>query len=315
MRIAVFGVGGVGGYFGARLAQAGEEVIFIARGEHLEAISQQGLRLESPKGDHLVYPAACSADPVQVGRVDVVLVGVKAWQVPEAAQAIRPLVDAGTVVIPLQNGVEAPDQLASVLDLPGKQRRVLGGLCRISSYIAGPGHIRHVGIEPYIAFGALDGLLVELAARLVESFRRSGVQAEIPNDIRMAMWKKFVFIASISGVGAVARLPVGEVRQVPQTRHLLLQALEETAAVGRGCRVNLPQDTALLTLAQIDSLPPGTIPSMQRDILERRPSELDSQTGAVVRLGEQCAIPTPVHAFLYAALLPAELSARHARSA
>ncbi|RLC62817.1 MAG: 2-dehydropantoate 2-reductase, partial [Chloroflexi bacterium] len=198
MRIAIFGTGAVGGYFGGRLAQAGEEVVFIARGEQLQALRDHGLRVDSPQGDFVIHPVQATDDAAQVGIVDVVLVGVKAWQVPEAAQAMAPLVGADTFVVPLQNGVEAPSQLAAVLG----DEHVLGGLCRIVSFVVEPGHVRHAGLEPYVAFGELDNRPSERVRRLQAAFARAGVTAEIPADIGAAMWEKFLFIASFSGVGA-----------------------------------------------------------------------------------------------------------------
>ena len=306
LRIGVYGVGSVGGYFGGRLAQAREEVIFIARGAHLEAIQQNGLRVESVKGDFHISPAQAEADPAAVGHVDIVLVGVKAWQVPEAALAIRPLVGAGTVVIPLQNGVEAMDQLAAVLGA----EHVAGGLCRISSLIAAPGLIRHVGVEPHIAFGWPDGHPDPRLEQLRDAYARVGVSAEIPSDIQIEVWAKFVFIASISGVGAVTRSPAGVMRSLPETRRLLEAAIQEVATVGRAHAVKLPESVEQRTLQTIDSIPPATLASMQRDIMDGHPSELENQNGAVVRLGQACGVPTPTHAYLYASLLPQEKHAR-----
>lgn len=306
MRIAIFGTGGVGGYFGGRLAQAGEEVVFIARGAHLDAMRATGLRVDSLKGDFTVNPVQATDVPAEVGKVDAILVAVKAWQVPEAAHAIQHMLGKETFVIPLQNGVEAPEQLIAVL---GKER-VLGGLCHIVSYVASPGHIRHAGIEPHIAFGGLQGGKRERAEALKAAFDRAGVWAEVPDDIRAAMWKKFLFIAAISGVGAVTRAPAGVMRRLPETRGLLENAMEETVAVGRAHEVNLPANVVEETLAFIDNLPEGATASMQRDIMEGRPSELHSQNGAVVRLGAEVGVPTPTHAYLYHALLPQELRAR-----
>jgi len=214
MRIAVFGTGAVGGYFGGRLAQAGEEVVFIARGEQLRALRERGLRVDSVEGDFALYPVQAAGDPTQVGNVDVVLVGVKAWQVTEAAQAMRPLVGPETFVVPLQNGVEAPDQLAAVLGA----ERVLVGLCRIVSLSVAPGHIRHAGMEPYVALGELDNRPSERAQRLRDAFTRAGVTAEIPPDIQAALWSKFLFIASFSGVGAVTRSPAGVLRSLSRSK-------------------------------------------------------------------------------------------------
>jgi 2-dehydropantoate 2-reductase len=306
MHITIFGTGGVGGFFGAKLAQAGEDVVFIARGAHLEAIQKNGLAIESITGDFKIQPANAVGSPSQAGPTDVVLVAVKAWQVPEAALALRDTVSPETIVIPLENGVEAPDQLAAEL---GKDR-VTGGLCGISAFIAAPGVIRHVGIQPYIKYNWFDAHPDPRLAELQEAFSRVGVQADIPADIQAAMWMKFIFIAAISGVGAAARTPVGDIRTVPETRALLEAAIHEVAAVGRACGTQLPERAEENVLRTIDGLPPGTIPSMQRDIMDGRPSELDFQTGSVVRLGRAKGVPAPVNETIYAALLPQERRVR-----
>ncbi len=309
MRIAVFGAGGVGGYFGGRLAQAKEEVIFIARGAHLQAISERGLRVESLKGDFTVYPAQAVGDPLTVGPVDAILVAVKAWQVPEAAEEMRAMISPHTVVVPLQNGVDAPAQLAAALDQqPGEH--VVGGLCHIVSQIAAPGIIRHTGLEPHIAFGELDRSSSSRTRQLLQAFEAAGVWVEIPADIQVAMWEKFIFIATISGIGAVTGAPAGIWRRIDETRQIMQRALGEVLAVGQAQGVALQSAVIEKTLAFIDQLPDGATASMQRDILAGRPSELESQNGAVVRLGRQSGIPTPVHEILYASLLPQELRAR-----
>jgi 2-dehydropantoate 2-reductase len=307
VRIAAFGSGAVGGYFGGRLAQAGEDVQFIARGHHLTAIREHGLRVTSVEGDFLVRPARVTDEPSAVGPVDVVLLGVKAWQVPEAAEAMRPLVGEQTVIVPLQNGIEAPEQLAEVFGAT----HVLGGLCRIIAYVVTPGHIQHAGAAPYIAFGELGASSSPRAEALRQAFSRArGVTAEIAPDIRAAMWSKFVFIAALSGVGALTRAPIGVIRSQPESRRLLEQALEEIYAVAVGNRVALPADTVEKTLAYIDSLPADGTASMQRDIIQGRPSELEAQVGAVVRLGDRQGIAVPLHRLILAALLPLERRAR-----
>ncbi len=306
MRIAVFGAGGAGGYFGGRLAQAGEDVVFIARGEHLRAMRDHGLRVDSIKGDFVIRPVQATDDPSQVGPVDAVLVCVKAWDVPAAAQAMRPLVGPETFVVPLENGVEAPDQLAAVLGA----EHVLGGLARIISFIVEPGHIRHTGAEPYVAFGELDRQPSQRAERLRQAFARAGVAAEIPPDIQAAMWEKFLFIAAISGVGAVTRAPAGIMRSLPETRQMLEQAMREVFAVAQARSIALPDEIVAKTMAYMDSLPPDGTASMQRDIIAGRPSELEYQNGTIVRLGRESGVPTPTHAFIYASLLPQELRAR-----
>jgi 2-dehydropantoate 2-reductase len=306
MKIAVFGTGGVGGYFGGRLAQAGQEVIFIARGENLQALQRDGLRVQSFLGDVHLPSVQAFAGAAAAGAVDVVLLAVKAWQVPQAAREMRPLFGAETFVVPLQNGVEAPQQLAEVLG----QGAVLGGLCRISAVLAAPGVVQHLGIEPQVVFGELDGRRTPRTERLADTFRQAGVKVDVSEDITRAMWEKFLFITAVSSVGAVTRAPMGVVRQVPETRRLLEAALAELAAVGRAQGVSLPAEVVERTIAFIDSLPPGVIPSMQRDLTEGRPSELEAQTGAVVRLARASGSPAPLHEFLYSSLLPQELQAR-----
>jgi len=306
MRVAVFGAGSVGAYFGGRLAQAGEDVVFIARGEHLRAIRDSGLRVDSIKGDFLIQPAQAVEDPRQVGPVDFVLLCIKAWHVPDAVLAMRPLISESTGVVPLGNGVDAPAQIAAVLGT----EHTLGGLCQISSMIVEPGHIRHAGVEPFVAFGELDRRHSERTERLRQSFVHAGVKVDVPEDIQAAMWGKFAFIASISGVGAVTRVPAGVMRSVPETRQMLRNAIEEVAAVGRACKVSLPENIVDQTMSFIDSLAPGVTASMQRDIVAGKPSELGAQNGAVVRMGLEVGVPTPVHTFIYHSLLPQELKAR-----
>jgi 2-dehydropantoate 2-reductase len=312
MRIAIYGAGAVGGYFGGRLAQAGDDVAFLARGEHLRAIREHGLQVTSISGDFTIRPAQATDRPDDIGPVDAVLVSVKAWQVPDAALAMRPLVGPDTFVVPLQNGVEAPEQLAEVLGA----EHVLGGLCRIIAQVTGPGHIRHSGAEPYIAFGELDAVrrgvrATGRAERLRDAFARAqGVTVEVSPDIRAAMWLKFLFIASMSGVGAVTRAPIGVVRRRPETRRMLEQAFEEIAAVAAALGVGLPANAVKETMTFVDTLPDDGTASMQRDIMAGRPSELETQNGAVVRLGQRTGVPVPLHRFIYQSLLPLELRAR-----
>ncbi len=311
MLVAVFGTGGAGGYFGARLAVAGEDVSFIARGAHLEAIRTHGLRVESMRGDMHVQPARASDRAQDVGPVDWVICGVKAWQVPQAAEAMRPLIGPETAVLPLQNGVEAPDQLARVLGAA----HVVGGAAWIAAQIAGPGLIRHLAVEPRVVFGELDGRRTPRVARLRDALTRAGERAEISDDVRALLWSKLAFISSVAGVGAVTRAPIGETRALPETRALLLAALVECVAVARAHGATLADDVVASTLAYVDALPAHTTASLQRDVADDRPSELDALSGALTRLGRACGVPTPSHDFLYAALLPQERRARAASSA
>lgn len=307
MRIVVFGSGGVGGYFGGRLAQAGEEVWFIARGAHLAALRERGLRVQSIAGDFTVTPIRATDDAGAVGVAEVVILAVKAWQVPEAAGAMRPLIGPETFVLPLQNGVEAPEELSTALGA----RHVVGGLCRIVAYVTGPGEIQHSAVAPSLEFGELDGARSERVETLRQAFARTaGVAVTVPPDIRTAMWSKFLFITPVSGIGALSRVPIGVFRAVAETRQLLVEALGEIVRLAAALGVALPADAVEQTLSFTDAIPADGTTSMQRDIMEGRPSELEAQVGAVVRLAARAGVPVPVHQFMYAALLPMERRAR-----
>lgn len=307
MRIAIFGTGGVGGYFGGRLAEAGFDTIFIARGKHLEAIQKNGLKVKSINGDFVVKPVQATDNTADAGIADIVLVTVKAWQVLDAARAMLPMIGPETFVISLENGVEAPMQLSKII---GKQH-VLGGLCHIISYIAEPGCIYHAGIYPTIQFGELNNEHSERIKTLLRIFKQlKGVKASIPSDIQVALWNKFLFIASLSGMGAITRAPIGIFRSLPETRRMLKLAMQEIFDVAYAHNIALPQDSIDKTLAFIDDLPQEGTASMQRDIMSGKPSELEFQNGAVVRLGKKVNIATPVNSFIYSCLLPLEFRTR-----
>lgn len=307
MKFAIMGSGGVGGYFGARLAEAGEDVTFIARGEHLAAIRQDGLRVTSIKGDVTIHPASASDDPASVGEVDCVILAVKAWQVGEAAEAIRPMIGPDSFVLPLENGVEAANTLEEALGA----NVVLEGLCGILAWREAPGRIRHAGVDPFVRFSERDNRTSDRVMRLKAAFDGApGVNAEIPDDIQVALWSKFLFICAMSGIGGVTRAPIGVTRRLPETRRLIEQMLEEIDAVARAHGVDFPDDAAARAMRFIDALPADSTASMQRDIEAGRPSELESQNGAVVRLGQAAGVATPVNAIIYAALLPQEQAAR-----
>lgn len=307
MRVAVVGAGGVGGYFGGRLAQAGQDVFFVARGEHLAAIRARGLHVRSLAGDFTIDAVQAAADPADVGVVDVVLVAVKAHQLAAAAASIAPLVGASTLVIGLQNGVEAATLLATAVG----EAHVAGGSCAIVSFIEEPGVIRHAGAIPRIVFGELGGGKSERCERLREAFEPAdGVRAVHSDAIQVEIWRKFLFIAPVSGVAAVTRVPLGVCRQIPQSRGLIEQAMHEVLALAHARGVDLPGDAPDRALEFLDGLPAESTASMQRDLMEGRPSELEAQNGAIVRLGAAAGVPTPVNSFLHAALLPQELEAR-----
>jgi 2-dehydropantoate 2-reductase len=311
MRIAVYGCGGVGAYFGGRLAQIGQDVTFIARNENLSALRTQGLKVGSIAGDFIVDRVKVTNNPADVGIVDYVLCCVKAWQVTAAARAILPMVGPDTLVVPLQNGVEAPDQLAAILD----PSNVLGGLCAIVAFQASPGHIKHSGANPLIRFGHLDNRPDPRVNALSEIFNHcSGVKSSIPDDVLVAMWLKFMLITPWSGLGAVSRAPLGVLLEQPETCDLLIQATDEIYRLGLARGVALPADSVDRTMATLQEIPPNSTTSMQRDLVRGRPSELDAQNGAVLRLAYEIGFDAPLNRFFLYSLRSLELRARGALS-
>lgn len=306
MRFAIYGTGGVGGVFGAQLARAGQDVTFIARGAHLDAIRSAGLHVDMNGTPIDVHPAQATDDPGAIGEVDCVLLCTKTWQVTDAGRAMSPMIGPETVVVTMQNGVEAADELAAVIG----DKHVLPGLCGTISWVDGPGRIKNIGGVNFIRFGEMDGRKTDRAETLRATFEAAGIMSEVPDDIVAALWQKFSFNAPTGGMGAVTRAPIGVLRSVPQTRAMLESALEELVAVGRARGVALPEDAAKNILAVIDNLPPESTTSMQRDIMEGKPSELEAWNGALVRLGREVGVPTPTHEFIYNALLPMESRAR-----
>lgn len=306
MKIAVIGAGGVGGYFGGRLAEAGHDVTFVVRGATLRALKENGLRVSSIDGDFTISPASATDDASSLGPVDVVLLAVKAWQVEEAARLALPLLGSDTAVVPLQNGIDAPEVIAPIVGA----ERTCGGLCAIVSFVVEPGVIRHAGAKPIVMFGELDGRSSSRLESLRDAFLESGVSCEIPPDIRHSMWTKFLFIAPLSGIGAVSRVPVGTWRDVPETRALAVRALREIEAIAAAEGVTLGVGAIDRTLARYDGLPADSTASLQRDVMGGRPSEVDAQIGTVVRLARRHGIDVPVHETILAALIPSERAAR-----
>ena len=306
MRVAVVGAGGVGGYFGGKLARAGIDTTFIVRGATLEAMRSRGLRVDSIEGDFVIDPVNATDDPSTVGVVDAILMTVKAWQIPEAAAKLGSMIGPDTVIVPLENGIDAPDVLAAIAG----REHVLGGLCGIVSFIAEPGHIRHIAAEPFVMFGELDHSRTERVERLRAAFERAGVKADIPPDIHRSMWTKFLFIAPMSAIGALTRVPLGQWRSIPEVRSIAEEALREVLALARARGVDQDEDAVERTMERIDKLAPESTSSLQRDVMEGRPSELDAQIGTVVRLARESGVPAPVCEILYYCLLPQERRAR-----
>ena len=307
MRFAIYGAGGLGGYFGARLAEAGHEVGFIARGDHLAAIQANGLKIESPVGDlHLRDPLA-SSDPSDIGQVDVVIVAVKTWQIAEISDAIKPLVGEDTIIVPFLNGVEAADQLANVVG----SDKVFGGLSRIFSEIRTPGVIHHMNPGAYVEFGEIDGTPASSRANdLRATFEKAGVQASVSEDIRTALWVKLLYVSSWAGLSTLSQSPMGDILRQPEMRNLIDRSIDEGIAVGQAMKHRLSAELKTQILTFYEGLPEDTTASMTRDILAGKPSELDAWNGAIVRFGREYGVPTPVHEFTYHALLPMERRAR-----
>jgi 2-dehydropantoate 2-reductase len=306
MRIAVMGTGGVGGYFGGLLARAGEDVTFIARGEHLAALQNGGLHVSSVHGDFDLESVNATDTPSDVGPVDLVLFTVKTYQIEQAAGEMAPLVGPETAILPLQNGVDASERLIRIFG----EGPVLGGTCRVVSFVAAPGVIEQKSDFRHITLGELDGPITPRVNDIAAVLEKAGAQVEVTDNIQKARWTKFLFIASFSGVGAAARAPAGEMMACPETRATLVQAFREIEALATASGVTLDPDIVEKTMAFCDNMTPGTTASMQRDIMEGRHSELEAQNGFVARRGAELGVPVPAHTFLYSVLLPQERRAR-----
>jgi len=307
MKIAVVGAGGVGGYFGGRLAHAGIDTTFIVRGATLDALRTSGLRGDSIKGDFFLEHPKATDDPSTVGEVDAILLAVKAWQIAEAAKSVQPMIGPDTIVVPLENGIDAPDVLVPIVG----REHVVGGLCALVSFIVEPGHIRHAAAEPHVMFGELDNTRTARVERLQRAFIAANVNVEIPQDIHRSMWTKFLFIATMSGIGALTRVPIGVWRAMPEIRAMVTESLHEVVALARARGIDLGGDAIEKTWTRYDALAPASTSSLQRDVMEGKPSELDAQLGAIVRLAVEANLPVPVTAMIYYALLPQERIARH----
>lgn len=305
MKIAIIGTGGVGGYFGARLLEAGFDVSFLARGEHLEAIKKNGIQLKSLLGDIQTKPCKASDKISDLGVSDVLIIGVKAWQIKEIRTELQSIMHKDSIVLPLQNGVMAADELSETID----KQHIVGGLCRIVSMITAPGCIAHTGVTPTIVFGELDHTISTRLQNLQESFKKANIHCQLSTNIETEIWKKFLLIC-ISGLMAVTRCTYGEMNEVELTRQMMFKLLEEIYAVGIAKGIQYETDIVARTVASFDALPYNTTFSLTRDVWEGKPSELEYQNGTVVHIGKQVKVPTPINEFIYTSLLPLEKKAR-----
>lgn len=301
------GSGAVGGYYGGSLARAGHDVTFIARGAHLAALRTNGLKVNSVHGDFTISPVQATDIPAEVGPVDLVLVCVKTPDTDQAAQAIKPMVGPDTTVMSLQNGIDAAERIGAVVGM----KHIVGGATWLSSAIETPGVIRQISQFRRIVLGELDGRITPRVQALFEVLKSTGATVELSDNIVKVLWTKFMFIASISGIGSLTRLGIGDYRAVPETRALLVSLMREVEAVARANGITLDTDAIEQILVLIDNAAPTIKPSMQLDVEAGRRSELESMIGIICRKGRELGVPTPITDIVYAALLPGELKARN----
>jgi len=311
MKIAVIGSGGVGGYYGGLLAQQGHAVTFLARGAHLEAIRKNGLQIKSVHGNFTVKPATVVESLAGLGPVDMVLFCIKTYDTERAAESIRPILTPETAVLSLQNGIDAADCVGRVVGMA----HMLGAATWIASAIESPGVISQVSAFRRIVLGELDGRITPRAQAIYEALKATGITAELTDNILKVLWTKFVFIAAVSGVGALTRLEMGDYRAVPETRGLLTGIMREVEALARAQSVTLDEDVVEKSLAFIDASAPSIKASMQRDIETGHVSELEAIIGIIGRKGRELGILTPFSDVVYAALIPIDLKARRGASA
>lgn len=300
MRIAVMGTGGVGGYFGARLAAAGNDVTFIARGAHLDAIRNDGLRVQSPLGDIHIDPSAATDDPTEVGAVDIVLFATKLYDTEAAGQLCKPLIGTDTAVISLLNGVDSEEQLSRILGA----RHVAGGVARISASISEPGIVQHHSNFASIEIGELDGHPSERLQTFLSTAKAAQIDAQLRDDINVSIWEKFLLLASFSAITGLTRLPAGPIRDDRRAWDLIEAAARETDAVARARGVPLPEDAVERNVNMIRRLPDAMKSSMLIDLERGNRLELEWLSGAVCRLGREADVATPVHEVVLAALSP-----------
>jgi 2-dehydropantoate 2-reductase len=300
MRIAVMAAGAVGGYFGARLAAAGHDVIFFARGAHLEALRANGLTVESALGDLHLPAVSATDDPSIVAPVDLVLFAVKLWDTERAAETLRPLIAAHTRVITVQNGVDSVERLAPILGAEA----VVGGSTYVVSTIARPGVIRHNGTLARILCGRLDGRADERLADYVREIKTAGIDIVLSEQMELDLWKKFVLLSGTSGITASTRQPLGVIRNDPDMRAFFFTLMTEVMAVGRASGVAFPADFPQELERSVERFPDSMRASMANDLAQGKRLELDWLAGKVVALGRELGVPTPANVAVYAILKP-----------
>ena len=303
MRIAVIGSGGVGGYLGGLLARSDQDVSFLARGDHLRALRERGLRVKSIHGDFDLPTVKASDQPEELGQPDLVLFTVKTYDTESAARAIQPIMRPGAAVLTLQDGVENSSRIDDVLGAG----TAMAGTVHIETTVQEPGVIAQTSPMRRVVIGELDGRRTERVQRALEAFTAAGLHPELSDNIRKALWEKFLFIVGMSGITTLTRSPVGEVMAVPELRETLAGAFSEAAAVAAAEGVELDPQPVERMMAFAGSLKPSMKSSMQRDLERGKRLEVDSINGTVVRLGRAHGVPTPVNLCIYASLLLEDL--------
>jgi len=306
MKIAIMGTGGVGGYYGGLLAQSKQDVTFIARGVHLKTIQKNGLQVKSTFGDFHIQPAQVTDDAAQIGQVDLVVFCTKTYSIDEAANQIKPIVGPNTTVLPLQNGIDAAERIGAVVGM----EHLLGGATWISSKVEAPGAIKQISQFRRVVMGELDGQITTRSRAIHKAFEKTGITAEISENILKILWTKFVFISMASGLGSLTRLTIGQYRSVPETREMMTSLMLEVESVARAQGVNLDSDVVQKSLDFVDNAAPHIKPSMQLDVEAGRKSEIEAMIGVVGRKGRELGVPTPVSDLVYASLLPGEIAAQ-----
>ncbi len=299
MKIVVMGTGGVGGYFGAKLARAGETVTFVARGDHLREIKASGLRVVSAREGEFVVRSPATDDPSYIGSADLVLFCVKSYDTETAARAIKHVVGSETAVLSLQNGIDNEEKIESVAG----GGRVLGGAAYVFAIIESPGVIRHAS-GGKIIFGELDGRESDRARRILATFQGAGIDAVLSTDIQRILWEKYVFIIALGGMTALTRCPVGVIRSLPQTRGMYRTLLEEAETLAKTSGIQLAPDTVERALRFLDRLPPGEHSSLHYDLTHGKRLELEALQGHATRLAGRLGVPVPAISAVYAALTP-----------
>lgn len=306
MEILIFGSGGVGGYFGGKLANAGFNVTMIARGKHLEAIKENGLEVESINGNFKVQPKLVTSDLTEVPTPNLIILGVKSWQLKDVALQLKPIIDSETMILPLQNGANNAGELLEIF--PSKN--VLAGLCHLISFMEKPGKIKHVAFDPRITFGEIDNSKTERVKKLKTVFDKAEITNYNPENIQVEIWKKFLFIATISGIGGLTRVPIDKIRSRDYLYKLMQKTAAEIKAVANAKGIPIEEKHLNQTFEVIKNQAEGTTASTQRDIMAGKASELENFNGFIVKEGEKLKVPTPVNKMLYELLLPMEREAR-----